>query len=122
MVELFSGDHIIHRLMSPANQEVSDSRPTEKAEDLSKPELSIKKKDGSVIIEFKKNEADSIKLFGKRGSEESFTLLAEISGLTHTDTRPNIFNAPELREYKAHYVKDNKQTGLPSDVTLIIKK
>jgi hypothetical protein len=89
----------------------------------SKPKLNIKKNNNEVIISFEKNEADSIKIFSKRSYEDNFSLLAEIApDANYVDNRPNSFNAPELREYMAQYVKKNSQLGLSSDVVLIIKK
>jgi DNA-binding transcriptional MocR family regulator len=89
----------------------------------SKPKLNIKKSNNEVVISFDKNEADSIKIFSKRSYEDNFSLLAEIApDSNYVDNRPNSFNAPELREYMAQYVKKDAQMGASSDVVLIIKK
>jgi hypothetical protein len=120
MVEYLSGDHIIHRLVTPTNPE--NESYSEPIDLFSKPRIVIKKDDQGVIINFDKAQADCIRLYSKRSSEDNFSLLTESSGNYYIDTRPNSFNAPELREYMAHYVKNNVQVGQSSDIVLIIKK
>jgi len=120
MVEYLSGDHIIHRMVSSNNS--SDNHDSVEKTEESKPRLFIQKDDKGVIIKLEKNASSSVKLFSKRGSEDSFTLLAEVSDSQYLDTRENVFNAPELREYMAYHVKNNTQLGPTSDIVLIIKK
>jgi hypothetical protein len=88
----------------------------------SKPSLIIKKEDYGVIIKLKASNADSVNIYSKRSSEDNFTLLAQVTSGYCIDSRPNLFGAPELREYMAYYVKNQKQVGQASDVVLIIKK
>lgn len=120
MEEYFSGDQVIHRFVSSTPSDYQDS--AEPADAPAKPKMSIKKDDGCVIIKFDQKSDLPLRIFSKRGSEENFSLLAEISGNQYPDNRPNTFNAPELREYMACYVKNDVQIGPASDVVLIIKK
>lgn len=121
MVEYLSGDHIIHRMVS-SNNSSENNDSVEKTEEISKPRIFIKKDDLGVVIKLEKSANSAVKLFSKRGSEEHFTLLAEVSDSQYLDTRENTFNAPELREYMAYHVKNNMQLGPTSDIVLIIKK
>lgn len=123
MVEYISGDHIIHRLVNSNNSSSSDlNEELLKPEALPKPKLSIRKDSDGVIIKIEKSPAHPVKIFTKRGSEDNFTFLAQVSENQYADTRPNAFNAPELREYMAYYVSEEVQVGPASDVVLIIKK
>jgi hypothetical protein len=114
MVEYISGDHIVHKMI------VSD--PTNKGLEVVKPKLSVKKEEIGVIVRLTSMEGELAQIYSKRSSEDNFTLLAEISNTEYVDKRPNLFGAPELREYKAVFLKQQKMHGVPSDVVLIIKK
>ncbi|MBX9850240.1 MAG: hypothetical protein K2X86_00605 [Cytophagaceae bacterium] len=120
MVDHFSGDHILHKMVS-SDANDTPSKPKEPVS-FSKPNLSIKKEGFGVVIKFEKGDAEAVRIYSKRSYEENFTLLANVSGNFFIDSRPNTFNAPELREYIAYFVADDKQIGQPSDVVLIIKK
>jgi len=114
MVEYISGDHIVHKMIA--------SDPTNRGLEVVKPKLSVKKEEIGVIIRLTSLEGEFAHIYSKRSSEDNFTLLAEITNTEYVDKRPNLYGAPELREYKAVFMKQQNIFGVPSDVVLIIKK
>jgi len=57
-----------------------------------------------------------VNVYSRRGSETAFTFLARDTESPYIDTRPNLVNAPEPREYKALYVWHDEEVGHDSDI------
>jgi hypothetical protein len=82
-----------------------------------KPVLSTKVNGSSVLIKFRKGEADGIKLFSRRGPETEFLLLASTTQSPYVDNRQKtVGSLPEQREYYAVYFIDMSETGIVSDI------
>ena len=76
---------------------------------------------GVVVIDFVKSKSDGVNLYSRRGAETGFTVLARDTASPYVDNRPLLAEGkPELREYKAMYILDDVETGLPSDIASII--
>jgi hypothetical protein len=59
-----------------------------------------------------KLKSDGCAIYGKRGTEPGFTLLALDTQTPYIDNRPLLVtNTPELREYKARYFKNGEELG-----------
>jgi hypothetical protein len=87
-----------------------------------KPKFQIRRERNKVFLQFADTKSSLVKIYSKRGAEESFSLLAEISGAEYIDERPNLFEAPEIREYIACFAgKENNKDNF-SDIALIINK
>ena len=78
--------------------------------------------DGSqVVLKFKKNGADGIRLYSERGGESEFKFLAIDTSSPYTDTREKLEQGkPEQREYYAFYFEEDVETGLQSDTIKVI--
>ena len=71
---------------------------------------------GLVVIDFVKDKSDGVNLYSRRGAETAFTFLARDTASPYIDNRlPLVAGQPELRHYKAMYVLDDDEVGLPSD-------
>lgn len=86
------------------------------------PELRLKKEKEKVIIEFEKTIYDGIMLYGRRNTEDNYSLLSVVSKSPYIDARPNQYQAPELREYRACFIKNKKTIGCASEFKIIVKK
>jgi len=76
---------------------------------------------GVVVIDFVKSKSDGVNLYSRRGADAGFTFLARDTASPYVDNRPLLVEGkPELREYKAMYILDDVETGLPSDIASII--
>ena len=122
MVEFLSRDYIVHRMITPPS--FNEGKPDYPAEPvLTKPKFSIRKeRNRGMILNFGDQHTHTIRIYGKRGSEENFSILSEIKESYYIDERRNLFEAPEIREYKAVYIEEGKEIGQISDVVLIINK
>lgn len=119
MVKNVSREKISQKKM---NRDLKDRSIVDSSEMTEKPEISIKKGDNEIIVSVSNYKAEAIRIFSKRSSEEKFSLLAQVSSPVYVDARPNLFGAPELREYMVQFVRNDKQIGIASDVVLIVKK
>ncbi|MBK8552321.1 MAG: hypothetical protein IPL53_15140 [Ignavibacteria bacterium] len=82
-----------------------------------KPVLSVKMNGNEVKLRFKREEADGIKIFSKRGSETEFTFLAISTQSPFDDNRPKMESSrPEQREYYAVFFEDTNDLGNKSDI------
>lgn len=71
---------------------------------------------GLVVIDFVKGESDGVNLYSRRGAETAFTFLARDTASPYVDNRlPLVAGQPEQRHYKAMYVLDDDEVGLPGD-------
>ncbi|MBK6912343.1 MAG: hypothetical protein IPH11_01155 [Ignavibacteriales bacterium] len=72
-----------------------------------------------VEIFFKKLIFDGIKIESKRGNETSFSFLAFDTEAPYLDTRPNLTDGPERREYRAYFMLHDQIVGIVSAVFTI---
>ena len=71
---------------------------------------------GLVVIDFVKGQSDGVNLYSRRGAETAFTFLARDTASPYIDNRlPLVAGQPEQRHYKAMYVLDDDEVGLPGD-------
>ncbi|MBK8983192.1 MAG: hypothetical protein IPM38_12940 [Ignavibacteria bacterium] len=88
---------------------------------LLKPELKAILNGNEVVIKFRKEGTDGIKIYGKRGEETEFTFIAVDTSSPYNDTREKLNPAkPEQREYYAYYFESDSEIGQASDVLKII--
>ncbi len=74
-----------------------------------------------VVIKFKKNGTDGIKIYSRRGHESDFSFLAVDTQSPYNDTREKLDSAkPEQREYYAYYFESDNEIGLASDVLKVV--
>lgn len=85
-----------------------------------KPELKAIVNGSEVLINFRKERTNGIKIYSKRGNEEGFSPLDLASLSPYSDKRKKLTaSAPERREYFAFFLKDFKETGLQSDIVTV---
>ncbi len=81
------------------------------------PTLTLHHEGGHIHISYVRTHADGIYLFGERGTETEFTLLATITKTTFNDTRPNlIVGQAENRRYRAFFMVGDVMVGIESAV------
>lgn len=86
-----------------------------------KPTLKATVDGHEVIIKFRKNGTDGIKIYGRRGNETEFTFLAVDTSSPYNDTREKIEKGkPEQREYYAYYFEADSDIGQASDVLKVV--
>ena len=76
-----------------------------------KPYLRVIRTKDSVILEYDMGKQESIRIYCRRETEENFTLLTETSQSPFADTRSNLNEYSETREYKAVFSKNDKPVG-----------
>ncbi|HWZ23017.1 MAG TPA: hypothetical protein VNW06_10210 [Cytophagaceae bacterium] len=76
-----------------------------------KPYLKISTAKDSVTIEFDMDFQESILIYCKRGNETDFVLLTETGKSPFRDTRSNLTEYSETREYKAIFCRDKESIG-----------
>jgi hypothetical protein len=82
-----------------------------------KPELSAKVNGQEVMIRFRKENTDGLKIYSRRGNEPEFTFLVLTTQSPYVDKRPKLENSkPEQREYYAVFFEDIRDIGIQSDV------
>jgi hypothetical protein len=87
---------------------------------LQKPSLKLSLNGGKIAIAFVKGKSDGIRLFSKRGTETEFTFLDVKLSSPFQDERPNLVaGQPELRQYRAYFVKRDALVGEVSDTVSI---
>ena len=86
-----------------------------------KPSLKANINGHEVVIKFRKDGTDGIKLYSKRGAETEFTFLAVDTASPYNDTREKLeASKPEQREYYAYYFVSDSDVGQQSDVLKVI--
>jgi hypothetical protein len=86
-----------------------------------KPSLKAHMNGQEVVIKFRKEGTDGIKLYSKRGSETEFTFLAVDTASPYNDTREKLDpSKPEQREYYAYFFDTDSDIGQQSDVLKVI--
>lgn len=86
-----------------------------------KPVLKASYNGQQVIIKYRKNACDGIRLYSKVGAETEFTFTAIETGTVYTDPRPKAdAGKPEQREYYAIYLVNYTDVGQSSDVVKIV--
>ncbi len=89
-------------------------------EDL-KPVLKVSYNGQQVIVKYRKNSCDGIRLYSRTGSEPEFKFIAVETGTFFTDSRPKAdMSTPEQREYYAIYLIDYNDVGRVSDIVKIV--
>ena len=86
-----------------------------------KPSLKANINGHEVVIKFRKDGTDGIKLYSKRGAETEFTFLAVDTASPYNDAREKLeASKPEQREYYAYYFVSDSDVGKQSDVLKVI--
>jgi hypothetical protein len=86
-----------------------------------KPVLKASFNGQNVIIKYKKNACDGIRIYSRAGSETEFTFTAIETGILFTDPRPKAeMSKPEQREYYGIYLINYVEVGQVSDVVKIV--
>jgi hypothetical protein len=82
-----------------------------------KPSLKIQSIGGEVVVSFKKNKTDGVRIYNRRGSEAAFTFLASDTESPYVDNRSKLNPLqPAKREYFAYYIIKDDQIGQQSDI------
>jgi hypothetical protein len=76
--------------------------------------------EGWVLVEFLKGKAERINIYCKRGNETEFTLIGTDGESPYLDSRENLTDAPERREYKIRIVMKDVEVGQFSAVLSIV--
>ena len=74
-----------------------------------------------VKIDFDMDLQESILIYCRRGKELEFELLAEINKPPFLDTRPNLTEYSETREYKALFSSNGEPLGDPDHLKIRTK-
>ena len=86
-----------------------------------KPSLKANMNGQEVVIKFRKEGTDGIKLYSRRGAETEFTFLAVDTASPYNDTRDKLDpTKPEQREYYAYFFETDSDIGQQSDVLKVI--
>jgi hypothetical protein len=67
--------------------------------------------EGWVLVNFLKGKAERINIYCRRGNETEFTLIGTDGETTYLDSRENLTDAPETREYKIRIVINDVEVG-----------
>lgn len=71
---------------------------------------------GVVELAFNKSKADGVNIYSQRDGAGEFVFLARDTASPYVDNRPLLVaGKPEVRKYRAIYVINDAETGLPSD-------
>lgn len=82
-----------------------------------KPVLTANYEGLNVVLRFKKQGTQGIKIFSRRGDETEFSFLAIDTESPYIDSRPKLDSMrPEKREYQAIYVYKDEPVGNMSDI------
>lgn len=74
-----------------------------------------------VRLDWTKSFFSGVAIYGRRGSEQNFTLLARDTKSPYDDARPLLTpEQPESREYRMHYLLDDDEVGEWSDVVKVV--
>ena len=98
---------------------VNPVEPTATLSDLKVP-LSLEALPGRVVVKWRKGSLDGVNVYGQRGSESTWLLLARDNRPPYEDLRPlSQPGMPELRRYRVIGVVDDREVTPPSDVVQI---
>lgn len=101
-------------------QVIGPDKPAKFSDDL-KPSLSMRINGQEVLIRFKKEDTDGLRIFSRRGEETNFEFLVLTTQSPYVDKRPKLTSSkPEQREYYAVFFEDIHDVGLQSDVFKVI--
>jgi len=82
-----------------------------------KPDLNAKLNGSEIVIRFKKEDSDGVKIYSRRGNETEFTFLTTDTQSPYNDNRPKLDpSKPEQREYYAFYFDEDTEVGIQSDI------
>jgi hypothetical protein len=71
---------------------------------------------GPVEVAFNKGKADGVNIYCQREGDTGFVFLARDTASPYVDNRPLLqAGKPEVRKYRAIYVVNDAETGIPSD-------
>ncbi|MBK8554021.1 MAG: hypothetical protein IPL53_24430 [Ignavibacteria bacterium] len=74
-----------------------------------------------MVIKFRKEGTDGIKIYSKRGAETDFTFLAVDTASPYNDNRLKLDpGKPEQREYYAYFFEVDSDVGQQSDVLKVV--
>ncbi|MBK7379643.1 MAG: hypothetical protein IPJ03_11650 [Ignavibacteriales bacterium] len=76
--------------------------------------------EGWVLVNFLKGKAERINIYCRRGAETEFTLIGTDGETPYLDSRENLTDAPETREYKIRIVINDVEVGQFSAVFSIV--
>lgn len=76
--------------------------------------------EGWVLVNFLKGKAERINIYCRRGNETEFTLIGTDGETPYLDSRENLTDAPETREYKIRIVINDVEVGQFSAVVSIV--
>lgn len=86
-----------------------------------KPILNASYNGQEVVIKYRKNRADGLKIFSRRGGDNEFKQIATVTTARFTDNTPKLeSDKPEQREYYAIYIFDYVEIGHRSDVIKVV--
>ena len=82
--------------------------------------LSAAVQNGRVVVSYQLGMAEGITLYGRRGTEEEFSELAEDQPAPFIDDRPKLVpGQPEERHYRAMLVYDGEESRLLSNEVVL---
>lgn len=85
-----------------------------------KPVLKTRLQGNEVVLTFRKNGTDGVKIWSKKGNETEFTFLAIDTSSPYTDNRAKTDTAkPENREYYAVFFEEDSEIGKRSDIVKV---
>ncbi|MFZ1320731.1 MAG: hypothetical protein WAT71_04170 [Ignavibacteria bacterium] len=85
-----------------------------------KPVLKTRLQGNEVVLTFRKDGTDGVKIWSKKGSETEFTFLAIDTSSPYTDNRPKTDTSkPENREYYAVFFEEDSDIGQRSDIVKV---
>lgn len=80
----------------------------------SQPTLRLEDTPQGIVVRFNKSIADGVNIYCKRVGEAKATFLGLDTHSPYLDSRDNLADAPEEREYHGVYVKNDQEIGQPS--------
>jgi hypothetical protein len=86
-----------------------------------KPELKAVLNGQDIVIRFKKEGTDGIKLFSRKGEETEFSFLSFDTHSPYIDNREKVDpTKPEQREFYAYFFESDIEIGLRSDIIKVV--
>jgi len=96
-------------IVAPEGQPTGDGVPD-------RPDLkAVSVKRNEVVIAFAKHGHTGVQIETRRGGETAYTFLARDTVSPYVDTRPNLTDGPESREYIAQFLDNDDIVGEVSD-------
>ncbi len=86
-----------------------------------KPLLKARVNGQEVILQFRKDGTDGIKIYSKRGGEADFSYIGLDTSSPYNDSRQKLeISKPEQREYFAYYFENDMEIGHRSDIVKVV--